>query len=297
MTVKNKSLILFLLITVFFVYSCKENKKRKEVAKIVTEWTGKEILFPQDVPCYAAGKDTLSEICNEWFNKDFKILMYVDSTGCSSCRLNLFGWQQLMEEADSLFQEQVGFLLYFQPKSEREMTSIFARDRFEYPVFMDLKGEINRLNRFPQAMEYQCFLLDKDNKVLMLGNPVLNMNIWELYKQQITGEQKTETEIVTTVSADKMAHNYETIPLGSSNPAVFTITNTGNYPLVISRVSASCGCTDVEWEKRPVAPGQTTTISVNMTPDETGFFSKTIDVYCNVDNSPIRLTLNGNANE
>ncbi|MDR2910132.1 MAG: DUF1573 domain-containing protein [Bacteroidales bacterium] len=294
---KSHLLLLFLVISACSVFSCKNNRKRLEATDIITEWAGKEIIFPENVSCYTAGKDTLPLICNEWFDREFKILMYVDSAGCSSCRLNLFEWNQLIEEADSLFQGKVGFLLYFQPKNERDMVSIFARDRFNYPVFMDINGEINRLNRFPQAMEYQCFLLDKDNKALMIGNPVLNPGIWELYKEQIAGEKKTEQRAITTVTAGKTVHEYGNILKGSSNPAVFTITNTGNNPLVISRVSASCGCTDVEWEKRPVAPGQTTTISVNMTPDETGFFSKTIDVYCNVDNSPVRLTLNGNANE
>ena len=147
---------------------------------------GKEILFPEAVPCYVAGKETLPENCDEWFGKEFKILMYVDSAGCSDCRLKLFEWKQLMNEADSLFRGKVGFLLFFQPKSAREMGHLFVRERFDYPVFMDLNGAINRLNRFPKIMEYQCFLLDKDDKVLMVGNPVLNRAIWELYKSQIS---------------------------------------------------------------------------------------------------------------
>ena len=168
---KLKSLLLFILVVACTVFSCKENRKRKEVAKIVSEWIGKEILFPENVSCYVTGKDTLPEICNEWFQKEFKILMYVDSAGCSGCRLKLFEWKQLMDEAYSLFHGKVGFLLYFQPKSEREMASLFAGNRFTYPVFMDLNGSLNRLNRFRPEMQYQCFLLDKDNKVVMMGNP------------------------------------------------------------------------------------------------------------------------------
>ena len=130
----------------------------------------------------------------------------------------------------------------------------------------------------------------------MVGNPVLNLNIWALYKSQITDRKKTEPETLTTVTVDKTVHEYGTIKKDSSNPAVFTITNTGSHPLIFFRVSASCGCTNVTWEKRPVEPGQTATISVEMTPDEVGYFSKTIDMYCNVKESPIRLTVNGIAN-
>jgi hypothetical protein len=202
-----------------------------------------------------------------------------------------------MEEADTLFQGKVGFLLFFQPKSTREMALLFARDRFDYPVFMDINATINRLNGFPKEMEFQCFLLTKDNKALMIGNPVLNMNIWKLYKSQIAGGMKTNPETLTTATIDKTVHDYGTVRIGDSNAANFTITNTGSSPLIIFRVSTSCGCTNVEWEKQPIAPGKTTTIRVDITPDETGYFSKTINVYCNIQDTPVKLVVNGNAYE
>ena len=183
--IRLKQLQLFFGIIVFSLCSCKDNKNREEAAKIIKEWTGKEIRFPENVPCYISGKDTLPELCSENFRKEFKILLYVDSAGCSGCRLKLFEWKQLIEEADSLFKGQVGFLLFFQPKNVKEMEYLFLRDSFNYPVFMDTKGEINSLNRFPQAVQYQCFLLDENNKVLMIGNPVFNSQIWSLYKKHI----------------------------------------------------------------------------------------------------------------
>jgi len=300
---KTKPLLLLFSFAVLCVFSCKDHRRQKEVTKILTEWIGKEILFPKDTQCFVSGINAPPELCNEWFQKEHKILLYVDSAGCTSCRLNLFEWKQLMDEADSLFQGRVGFLLYFQPQSEREIAFLFVRDQFTYPVFMDLNGSINRLNRFRPEMQYQCFLLDKDNKVVMMGNPALNPRIWELYKEQIektspksplTPEGGTRSA-ETTVTADKTVHNYGSIAVGSSNHAVFTLTNTGSNPLIIYRVSADCGCTNIEWDKRPIMPGQTTTLSVNMTPDETGYFSKNIDVYCNVKEAHIRLTVKGEA--
>src|SRR5688572_4250802 len=37
----------------------------------------------------------------------------------------------------------------------------------------------------------------------------------------------------------------------------FTFTNTGDSPLVIVSVQASCGCTVAEYTKTPIEPGQT----------------------------------------
>ena len=134
----------------------------------------------------------------------------------------------------------------------------------------------------------------------MIGNPVLNQKIWELYKEQISNKTDialNELKNLTTLETDKTIHNFGTIKKGSANPAVFTITNTGNHPLIIYRVSASCGCTNVDWDKQPVEPGQTATVRVEMKPEETGYFSKTVDVYCNIKESPIRLIVDGRSNE
>ena len=295
--INQKQLLLLVLILTFSLSSCKEDRRREEVARIVNEWIGKEIKFPENMPCFVLGKDTLPEFCDESFHKEYKILLYVDSTGCNVCRLDLFEWQQVIEETDSLFPNKVGFLLFFQPQDIEEVSDWILYNRFDHPVFMDTNGLINRLNRFPQAMQYQCFLLDKDNKVLAIGNPALNIHIWELYKQIISDEKETEPRILTAIEVDKTVHDYGKIRKGSTNSADFTVYNTGTNPLVISRISVACGCTNVVWDKQPIAPGQSTTIRVEMTSEETGFFSKTVVVYCNADESPTRLTVTGETSE
>ena len=128
-------MLLFFLLVLFFVCSCKDKRRKDGIRKTVAEWIGREIRFPEDTPCYLSGKDTLPELCSEEFRKDFKILLYVDSAGCSSCRLKLFEWKLLMEEADSLFQGRVGFLLFFQPKSVKEMVYLFVREPIRLSCF------------------------------------------------------------------------------------------------------------------------------------------------------------------
>ena len=62
----------------------------------------------------------------------------------------------------------------------------------------------------------------------------------------------------------------------------FRFKNTGNKPLVISNVSASCGCTVPETPKKPYAPGETGVIkaSFNST-GKPGTQSKQVTVYAN----------------
>ena len=183
------------------------------------------------------------------------------------------------------------------------MTELLLINGFDYPVFIDVDGIIDSLNQFPptqvrlsqstQAAINQCFLLDKDNKVLDSGNPTVAARIWDSYKYEIEAGNKSHTKIITTVEVDKTVHDFGTIRKNEMNPAVFTITNAGNEPLIISRISTSCGCTNVTWEKQPITSGKAITFQAEITLAEAGSFSKTLVVYCNANESPLILTLRG----
>jgi hypothetical protein len=290
----NAILTLFLLLGLF---SCKNNARKDEVQKIVTEWIGKEILFPEDAQCCVLGKDTTENLCAGLLQREYKVLLYVDSTGCSGCRLKLSHWRQLIEESDSLYQEKVGFLFFFQPKSKKDMLSLFKSYNFYHPAFIDIHNKIDHLNHFPQTPEYQCFLLDKNNHVLSIGNPVSNFKVWKLYKKQILGDTVTQQEKPTSIEADKTSYDFGDIRTGESNTVDFQLKNTGNEALLIHQVTTSCGCTAADWDKQPIAPGKTAKIKVKIKPEEQGYFNKTVDVYCNIKESPVKLTVSGTANQ
>jgi hypothetical protein len=168
--------------------SCQNNKKQLTYAEqTVAEWRGKQIKFPADYQCCFWGKDTADGICAELCNKEYKILLYIDSTGCTDCRFSLAEWRIIMESIDSCA-SRVSFLFFIQPKDKTDFRNMLRYEKMKYPVFLDETNEINRLNHFPTLMEYQCFLLDKDNRVLLIGNPALNPKLWELYRQIITGK-------------------------------------------------------------------------------------------------------------
>jgi hypothetical protein len=242
------------------------------------------------------GKDTVAAVCTGRMDAEYKILLYVDSAGCSSCRLKLSLWKQLITEADSLFKGKLSFLLFFQPKNKKDLDVLFRTDHFDYPVFIDRNKTIDRLNRFPEKPEYQCFLLDKNNKVLMIGNPALNPKIWELYKQAISGQTQSDETPVTSVSIERAEMEINGLQVGKKSTGVFKLKNIGNHPLVITRVDTSCGCTVPSWDKKPVEPGEETEITVEIQPEEPGVFHKTVSVYGNVEKGVIPLIVKGEVN-
>ena len=62
----------------------------------------------------------------------------------------------------------------------------------------------------------------------------------------------------------------------------FLVKNTGSQPLVIQRVTASCGCTTPEWTKSPVPPGEQVKLRLYTIPQtDREYLIKQLTVYSN----------------
>jgi len=85
------------------------------------------------------------------------------------------------------------------------------------------------------------------------------------------------------ISFDEIKHDFGTIAEDNGNVTHnFTFRNTGSEPLIITKVTASCGCTSPGWTKEPVLPGATGYVSATYNPkNRPGRFEKTVTVYSN----------------
>ena len=272
--------------------SCQESRE-EAMLRLVNEWNGKEIKFPARSVFTIQGKDTVKL---EFSNVDYKVVTYIDSVGCTSCKLQLSRWKKLVEEVDSLTNGRVPFLFYFHPKDREELRYLTRRDDFTYPVCFDERDELNRLNQFPTDMTFQTFLLDKDNKVVAMGNPVHNPKVKELYLSLITGSRSSKSSGQTTqVFVDQTELDFGSFLKEEKQERSFVLTNTGKGLLVIQDIITSCGCTKVEYSKEPVRPGATLEVKVIYEAEKAEHFNKTVTVYCNTEDSPLRLTVKGSA--
>jgi hypothetical protein len=74
----------------------------------------------------------------------------------------------------------------------------------------------------------------------------------------------------------------------------FVVLNTGNQPLVIQNIVASCGCTTPEWTKTPIAPKGSGNITAIYDPaNRPGAFNKTLSVYTNSKPEVVVLVIKG----
>lgn len=283
-----KPLDLIILLLTIFLSTC-QDKQKEIITLLVKEWQGKQILFPENMVFTRFASDTTNFVIP---TSDYKVLVFVDSIGCTSCKLQLSRWKEFIRYTDSISQKNIPFLFFFQFDDQWEIHSLLIRENFDKPICLDRSDSLNQLNHFPKDIRFQVFLLDKNNKVVVIGNPVHNPNVKELYLEEISRKQPV-APIQTTVKVEKESLLLETIPLGKSKDTLFTLVNTGDQPLVIIDVTTTCGCAQTLFDKHPVQPGESLHIKVGVTPENKGLFDETITVKCNT-NQLIKLNVRGN---
>ena len=87
--------------------------------------------------------------------------------------------------------------------------------------------------------------------------------------------------------------DYGTIEKGADGLRVFEFTNTGNAPLIISKVTSTCGCTVPKKPERPILPGEKGQIEVKYDTQRVNPIRKTITVLSNADTPTVALKIKG----
>ncbi|MDN3204882.1 DUF1573 domain-containing protein [Algoriphagus sediminis] len=95
----------------------------------------------------------------------------------------------------------------------------------------------------------------------------------------------------------EMEYNFGTIQEGEVIEHIFNFTNNGQAPLVISNITASCGCTSPDWTKTPVNPGEDGFVKVVFNSRaKSGSQAPTVTIQANTNPTVTRLRMRGTVN-
>lgn len=132
-------------------------------------------------------------------------------------------------------------------------------------------------------------------KKLFLACLIALMSIGVANAQEQKKETTDEAQHGPKIVFAEREHNYGTIQKGGDGNCVFTFTNTGDEPLILSSVRASCGCTTPKWTQKPVMPGKSGEIGVRYNTNNTGGFTKTVTITSNaVNEARVVVKIKGN---
>lgn len=108
-----------------------------------------------------------------------------------------------------------------------------------------------------------------------------------------------QVKVSGNIELDSDVHDFGDILLGSGPVSCsFSVKNVGKEPIAIYSVVSSCGCTDVEWTKTPIKPGETGKISATYSNNEAPLpFDKNLTAYFSGTKKPVILKLRGVCHE
>ncbi|MFT4204000.1 MAG: DUF1573 domain-containing protein [Chitinophagaceae bacterium] len=116
-------------------------------------------------------------------------------------------------------------------------------------------------------------------------------------KQQDPNLVMKDTAAYTQVQFVDSAQSFGTVTKGEQVKLKYTVRNTGDYPLYISNVQPSCGCTVADYTKEPILPGKDGYINATFDSNHgaAGTVHKSIIVTTNTKNNPnFVLSFEGN---
>ena len=146
--------------------------------QIIQEWQYKEINIPDETHYKVLGRDT---VCAYFSDKPYKILTYIDSVDCIGCQFDIYNWKRFIDSCDDSI---VNFIFVVCSPDYEFLEYALNEFHFNIPVIYDYIDVFNKINHFPPA-PYRTFLLDKDNRVVLVGSPLHSPQLWDLYKRTI----------------------------------------------------------------------------------------------------------------
>lgn len=95
------------------------------------------------------------------------------------------------------------------------------------------------------------------------------------------------------ISSNKETHNFGQIEWKRPVTVEYTITNTGDKPLVLTNITTSCACAAASWTKTPIGPGEKGIVTASFDAKALGRFEKSVGIYSNAQPNLVYLKFAG----
>ena len=248
-------------------------------------WIGKEVVFPASLYSFSWDRDSIR--CQE--NHNWKILLYTDLIGCVSCKLQPKHWQVLNDEISLITQNSIETYIFL-GTTQYDLKTTMRHEGYRHPVCIDKNDSLNKLNHFPKDDRFRCFLLDENNRVILIGNPVQNPKIKDLYIRTIC--ERLGIEYVHNPDENPRI-SLGTIKKDEPKNVCFEIRNDGDATMQIDTIFTSCECTTAKIDRMQIPRNETAILSVTYTPDGAGDFVRDAYVKVNGKEQPKIFTIEG----
>lgn len=114
-----------------------------------------------------------------------KLIVFVDSTECSKCRIdNFIRYGSLFDLSRETGSFEVFLLLSTRKSEYQDIVKHLVLSSSPYPVYLDTENSFRTKNSFVQNNNSMHTLsVDSDNHVILVGDPIYNESIMDLFQK------------------------------------------------------------------------------------------------------------------
>lgn len=169
--------ILFLSIFANCTPATRDAGKIPKEEKEFRETKREEIKLLDTLPLFDTKKDLFVKKTGH-LDAQYKLVTYIDGS-CFTCAKDFVLWKDFIRSLKN--PDSVEFIFFFHTDNLDMFKPYFKRWRFFRNIYVDKMDTFKNVNSISDDKSKQTYLLDKDNKVLEVGNPIYSENIKEKY--------------------------------------------------------------------------------------------------------------------
>lgn len=179
----SKKIFVLKRVLVFIIlinsYSCNSKNKKNEISDVLEGLIGANVINVDSLESF-----TIKNSKWEFYDYDIKIYSNLDGN-CGQCIDDLYYWNEfiLLHE----FSNEVNFSFYIKTDNYSKIEKEFELKKYQFPFVKDYKGQFIVANHLPKEKMYHTFLAI-NNKIVLVGNPIRNEQLKDLYVRTINKE-------------------------------------------------------------------------------------------------------------
>ncbi len=166
----SRCLAISLLLPLLFVSGCSQYAVRHNIQKMMHH----KVTFPTELEL---GPMTGRP----------KLVFHYMPSDCATCKISVLPHYS---EFFASINSEVDIVILFSTTEmsyERVADAVALYD-IDFPIYFDRNDCFGRMNTFiPAQAMYHTFLLDKDNRIVFIGDPLVNNKLMALFRKSLAG--------------------------------------------------------------------------------------------------------------
>ena len=119
----------------------------------------------------------------------YKLVVFTDSTECSPCNISrITDWKDVAQDIfkDCYSDAKLLFIISPSRRKMQEIRQIVEESSMDWPIYLDTAYVFQKVNiQIPDNRLFHVFLLNENDEILCVGNPLYNEKIRRIYKTVI----------------------------------------------------------------------------------------------------------------